>query len=183
MDLLTLGMILFFGVHLLPFAPGLRNRLFGLAGENVYKGIFSLAALGGLVAMGFGFARAEYVEVWAPASWSFPVALHAMPVVFILLAAANTKTHIRKIIRHPMALGVFLWSVMHLAANGDVASLKLFGSFAVFAIFSVIATEARGKRPDYTPAAKFDVIAVVSGLVLYGVVLYFHGALFGAPVI
>ena len=44
MNLLILGIIIFFSVHLVPIFP-LRNILINRLGENKYKGLYSLIAL------------------------------------------------------------------------------------------------------------------------------------------
>ena len=45
-------------------------------------------------------------------------------------------------------------------------------------------SEIRGKRPDYIPRVRSDVLAVVIGLVLYLVFLFgFHPYVLGVPVL
>jgi uncharacterized membrane protein len=39
---------------------------------------------------------------------------------------------IQRVTRHPFLWGVAVWAFVHLIANGDVASLMLFGSGADF---------------------------------------------------
>jgi uncharacterized membrane protein len=41
---------------------------------------------------------------------------------------------IQAITRHPFLWGVVLWALLHLAANGDLASLALFGTMAALAL-------------------------------------------------
>jgi uncharacterized membrane protein len=79
-----------------------------------------------------------------------------------------------------MMLGVLIWAGMHLLANGDLASNILFGSFALWAVFSVLSSERRGKRLGGERVALMaDVAAIVVGLAVFAVVLYFHDELFG----
>jgi hypothetical protein len=45
-------------------------------------------------------------------------------------------------------------------------------------------SEIRGKRPDYIPRVRSDIIAVVVGLVLYAVFLFgFHPYVLNVPVV
>jgi uncharacterized membrane protein len=39
-----------------------------------------------------------------------------------------------RITRHPMMWGIGLWAILHMAANGDLASLVFFGTFAALAL-------------------------------------------------
>ncbi len=149
-------------------------------GEKRYKGAYSLVALIGLILIGIGYTRVDYQELWSSPVWASYLALAVMPIAFILQVAAELRGHIRKKIKHPMTIGVLLWAVVHLVANGDRASLYLFGSFARFSLFSIISSSRRGKLPSYTTAKSMhDVIAVGIGIVLFAGVLWGHGFLFG----
>jgi len=179
--MIWLGIVLFFGLHLIPMLPGIRSRLIGRFGENRYKGLFSLLSLTGLILIGTGYVHMGYRELWTPPVWAGHLALTVMPIVFILWTAAEVKGHIRKNIKHPMIIGVILWALVHLANNGDRASLYLFGSFALFSVFSLISSIRRSKVPEYADAkVSHDAAAVGIGLVLFTVLLLWgHEFLFG----
>jgi uncharacterized membrane protein len=111
MTVLILGLVLFLGVHLVPALPRLRAALAGRLGEKAYKGGFSVLALLGLVLIVVGYARAPAEpRLFAPFVGAHALAPALMIVSFILLAAANMKTHIRRSLRHPMLIGVGLWA-------------------------------------------------------------------------
>jgi uncharacterized membrane protein len=183
MGLLLTGVLLFFGVHAVPMLAGARAALLARLGEPFYKGLFSILSLAGLVLIVLGFSRTPIVPLWIPPPWFNRPAALAMPLAFILLAAAYIPGNIGRIARHPMLAGVLVWATVHLVANGDLASLLLFGSFAAYALLDIFAVSARvaarsvAKRPLY-----MDAIAVVAGLVVFRVVWHYHGALFGVPV-
>jgi uncharacterized membrane protein len=61
------------------------------------------------------------------------------------------------ITRHPVLWGFLLWAFSHVIANGDLRSLLLFGTFALFAIFGMITTERRLQRK------KPEILAALSG--------------------
>ena len=46
-------------------------------------------------------------------------AIAGIPVEFILFAAANMRGHLRRLLQHPMLIGLLIWSSVHLLANGD----------------------------------------------------------------
>ena len=67
--------------------------------------------------------------------------------------------------RHPMLTALMIWAFAHLLANGDLASLLLFGSFLAFAVvdrISVMARASPGPLGDAKGGALHD-IAVIGG--------------------
>ncbi|WDR01252.1 NnrU family protein [Devosia algicola] len=65
-------------------------------------------------------------------------------------------------------------------ANGDMASVLLFGSFLVFAVVNGVSASGRGDPAPVVVGPRGDVVALVAGTVLYGVFLvWLHGFLFG----
>ena len=183
MTLLVYGLALFVVLHLIPSVPPLRAGLVARMGERPYRGVFSLIALASLVMVVGGFAVAPYEPVYAPPVWGRHAALALVPLALVLFAAANMPTHIRARVRHPMLLGLLLWALAHLAANGDLRSVTLFGTFAGFAVLAAVSAVARGKQlaTDKAPRLAMDGAALVVGLVAAGVFAYFHAALFGMP--
>jgi uncharacterized membrane protein len=99
----------------------------------------------------------------------------------ILFFASQAPGNIKRFIRHPQMTGTILWGVAHLLTNGDTRSVTLFGGLTVWAVLEIVMINRRDgqwQRPG--PAAiKFDVIPVIIGSVIFAVVLYFHGSLFG----
>lgn len=185
MTLLLIGLALFVGAHLLPSTP-LRAALVDAMGEQRYKGMFTLVSLGGLVLAVIGYRQVPVEYLFAPRPWARSAALHLMPLVFILLAASGSPTHIRKWLRHPMAIGILIWALLHYFANGERAAVWFFGTFAVYAAFSIVSSSLRGQtlaRPGQVVAWKHDLRAVVAGLVLYAVVLVAHGWIFNRALV
>ena len=185
MILLVVGLALFVAVHLIPSVVSLREALVARLGAGAYRAVFSLAALVGLVMVVWGFSRAPFDPVYTAPNWGRQFAMFAVPVSLVLLAAANMPTHIRTVLRHPMLLGVLLWALAHLLSNGDLRSIVLFGSFAGYAVLDLVSVGLRGKRPsaEKAPRLAMDAVAIVAGLVVAGLLMVFHHALFGVPVI
>ena len=74
-----------------------------------------------------------------------------------------------------MMLGVAIWAVIHLAANGDLASVLLFGVFGLYALAQLLWLAEPVAAPPPQPRHR-DLILVAAGLVAYGVALALHGA-------
>ena len=185
MNLFVAGLALFVVLHLIPSVPPLRAALVARMGEMTYRGVFALVAVASLVMVVRGFSEASYEPLYSPPDWGRHAAMGVVPVALVLFAAANMPTHIRAAVRHPMLLGLLLWALAHLAANGDLRTVALFGTFAGFAVVAAVSAVARGKRPavDKPPRLALDAAAVVSGLVVAGLLAYFHGSLFGIPIL
>ncbi|MEM7437593.1 MAG: NnrU family protein, partial [Myxococcota bacterium] len=161
-----------------------RERIIKRVGFGPYRGLFSLAALAGLVLIVLGMSRAPMVPLWTPPGWGFTAAVVGMPVVFVLLAASYMPSNLKRWIRHPMLTSVAIWAGLHLLCNGDLASLILFGSFGTFAVFDIVSANRRGTAKAQDRVAWWrDLIPVVGGLLVYFLVLHYHQALFGRSVL
>ena len=62
----------------------------------------------------------------------------------IALVATYIPSHIHVMLKHPMLVAIKIWALAHLLANGDLASLVLFGSFLAFAVYDRISVKKRG---------------------------------------
>ncbi len=181
MALMIIGMVIFFGVHALPWAPELRDRLMNRLGEGAYRGLFSLISLAGFAVLVTGYGRADFISLWDSIPGGRMAAIVLMPVFFVLLVAANSKSNIKRYTRHPMAWGIVGWSVLHLLNRGDLAALLLFGGLAVYVSMDMVICNRRGAAFSTAKAPVIrDAMNVGIGLALYAVFLLFlHQWLFG----
>ncbi|MBL9034169.1 MAG: NnrU family protein, partial [Rhodospirillaceae bacterium] len=138
MALLVLGLVLLIGAHLVPANRRLRAGLAAKLGENGYKGAFSLISLAGLVLIVIGYGQAPRDQIFQASETARLFLPVGMAIAFILMATAYVPGRLRRLLKHPMLAGVLIWSVLHLLANGDLASNVLFGSFAVWSVFAII---------------------------------------------
>ncbi|MGZ8153763.1 MAG: NnrU family protein [Burkholderiales bacterium] len=180
MAIMIAGLVLFLGIHLLPVFTGARSRLALRLGDNRYRGVFSLVSALGLVLIIAGYSmRPERVQLFAPSPAARDAAPWLVTLAFVLFASANMQTHIRHTVRHPMLIGLAIWSGVHLHANGDLAGTILFGSFFAYSIIDLVSAVQRRAVKVFIPHWKFDVMAVVGGLVLAYLTIRFHPAVFG----
>ncbi len=187
MTYLILGLVIFLGVHSVRIvANDWRTRTRASIGELPWKGLYSvLSLLGfGLIVWGFGLARQQPVQLWAP-----PIAMRHLAslltlIAFVLLASAYIPGNgIKARLHHPMVLGVKVWALAHLLANGNVAHVLMFGSFLVWSILSFSAARRRDVAdgthyPSGTPGATGITVAVGVGAWI-GFALWLHGLLIG----
>ena len=187
MTYLILGLILFLGVHSLRMVgEGWRTRVRASAGEAPFKGVYSVLSILGfaLIVWGFGVARQTPVQLWSPPMAMRHVAALLTLVSFILLAAAYVPGNsIKARLHHPMVLGVKVWALAHLLANGNLAHGVLFGSFLVWAIWNFAAARRRDRLTGITyPPGKGSAtaITVVVGVAAWlAFALFLHGWLIG----
>jgi uncharacterized membrane protein len=184
MLLLIVGLVLFLGVHSVSIVSRSgRDRLVQRLGEGPWKGVYSLIALAGFVAIIYGYGQAREAPVLLytlPTGFRHLAALLMLPV-FVLLAAAYLPGRIQRAAKHPMLLAVKFWALAHLLANGTLADVLLFGGFLAWAVADRISVKRRGvTAPQARGSAVNDVIAVVVGLGIYVLfVVWAHAWLFG----
>lgn len=206
--------VAFFLSHSLPLRPRLRSALrarlgargFGLA----YSGL-SLAVLAWLIGAA---GRAPHVPLWAWAPWQNYIVIAVMLPVCLLLALTLGRPNplsfggahngrfdparpgLVRWTRHPLLLALALWSAAHLLANGDLAHVILFGTFAGFSLLGMRLVDRRKRAelgPDWTrlvQAVRAAPLAALRpepalmprlglGLALYAALLWAHPLLFG----
>lgn len=179
------GLFIFLGVHSISIVnESWRNRMAERLGTWTWKGIYSLAALVGLVMIirGYGAARGEFAELYVTSNWLQHISLILLIPVFPLLVGAYFPGRIKAVVGHPMLLATLLWTVGHLLVNGTLADLVLFGSILVWGFIDLWSLSRREPRqiPGAPESKVNDWIAVIIGLALYlAFILNLHELLFG----
>lgn len=186
MTLLIIGLIIFLGSHSCRiFAESWRNQMIDRLGEVKWKGLYTIVSLIGLVivVIGYGQARQNPVVLWQPATYLLHIAVLLNLVAFIFLAGSSPSNNaIRLKLKHPMILGVKVWALAHLLANGTLADLILFGSFLLWAVLDF---RSARKRPVHMAekaavSTKATIVVVVSGIAVWAVFVFgLHQYLFG----
>ena len=186
MTLLILGLLIWTGAHLFPAAGAYkRKKLMAKMGIAPYKAAFALTILSSLTLMVFGWRSINPEHLYVLPAWTRMITMVFVLITFILFVAAQVKTNIKRVLRHPQLTGLVFWSVGHLLANGDSRSLVLFGGLLIWAKLQIIFTNKRdGKRqvPEKVPVLN-DVLTVTGGCVVYVLLLLAHPYFTGMPVI
>lgn len=168
----------FIALHLLVSGTAVRGAVTSTIGEGPYMGLFSLASLAAIIWMSLAYAGlspADNAYFWAaPDAWvwaGLPINLIALVFVFLgvttpnptlaqmefLLEQGDPVKGIVRVSRHPMLMGILLWSLYHLVANGDAASFVFFGTFTITTALGPRAIDAKRKRKlgsRWSPFAK-----------------------------
>ena len=164
MTQLILAALFFIALHVGVSGTSARGRAIEKLGENVYRAVFSLLSLLGIVWLAHAYRAAGYIETWDQLAWFKPIAAFLMLVAFLLvvlgmatpnpmavggeklLMADEPARGIHRVTRHPFLWGVAVWAFVHLIVNGDVASLVLFGSLLVLVFVGMISIDAKRKK-------------------------------------
>jgi len=159
---LLLAALFFAGLHLGISGTSIRDRLVAALGQNTYRALFSAASAGGMIWLIAAYIQAPQIVTWGVPPWWKPVAIVLMLPAFILAVlglrtpnpaavgmeglAAQSPKGIVRVTRHPLLLGVGLWALVHLVANGDVASFLFFGTLALTALAGTVSIDAKRRR-------------------------------------
>jgi uncharacterized membrane protein len=178
MAMLIAAALFFLLLHLLVAGTRLRDVIVSAIGERPYLGLFSLASLGGIVWLAISYNAA--MGSGSAVVWDLGPGVAHMGIIVTALAfllavpgllvpnptavmqgeAATREGVVRgilRITRHPFLWGVALWAAFHLLANGDQASIVLFGTLLALAVagtYSIDAKRARQMGPAWEPFAK-----------------------------
>jgi uncharacterized membrane protein len=188
LGILVLGLLVFLGAHIFVSLRGARANVIARTGLHVYRGVFALVSLVGLVLIvwGYGQYRAhEWIQLWSPPGFMRHITVGLMLFATIFIVAAFIPSHIKTRLKHPMLAGVKTWALAHLLSNGDLGSILLFGAFLAWGVFARIAAKRRGDLGPQTAPAGWgnDAIVVIVGIVVYLALGYvFHPAIIGVPV-
>ncbi|SMF95539.1 Uncharacterized membrane protein [Methylomagnum ishizawai] len=216
---LVLAAIFFVGIHFVISGSRLRDTLVARLGESRFRAGFGLLSLLGLVWLAQAYRAAPYIETWGQLGWFKPVALLLILPAFVFatlgMTTANptavggaapmeqTAQGVLRITRHPFLWGVALWAATHLIANGDAASLVLFGALLLLAVGGTYSIDDKRLRlygeawekyllatsnlPFLAIIQRRNILALKEigwrrpalALVLYLAMLHFHKGLFG----
>ncbi len=166
MSQLIIAVIVFVGGHVVISGTGLRAALVRGVGEKAFQGLFSVFALATLVWVALAYRAAPVTVAWEP-----PASLRWLTFVLVALAvwlvvagvttrnpslagqgdalkSASSARGVFAVTRHPVMWGITAWSIGHVLARGDQASLLMFGGFTVLALAGSLSQE-RKKRAQY----------------------------------
>jgi uncharacterized membrane protein len=155
-------------IHLLISGTQVRDALIGRIGQGPYMGLFVMLSWIGIIWLGWGFATArgsaENLAYWnlTPLTRHIQMAVQLVAFLFIVPGITTPNpTSVRqegaldrpdvvrgmlRISRHPFLWGVAIWAGGHLLVNGERASIVLFGSLLLLALFGTVSIDAKRRR-------------------------------------
>jgi uncharacterized membrane protein len=214
--------IVFALTHVVPASDKLRPGLVRAVGERGYLGLYSLVALAAFVPLvGVYFHHRHSGPLLWQVGFS-PLTLWllyiAMGLAFVLIAASlvtpspamvgaenipatqGAARGVHLIARHPLFMGLGLWGILHLIANGHASDVAFFAGFPLFALLGSwhqdrrkLKTGGENYRAFYeaTPFLPFagrqvlrgvrelSRVGLIVGILITVILRYFHQNLFG----
>ena len=202
--------------HAVPVRPPVKPWLVARIGAPGFGLAYSALSLAVLVWLIGAAGRAPHLEIWPPAAWQTWVTVAAMTLACQVLAFAlfapnpysfggwrngtfdPARAGLLRLTRHPLLAALALWSLGHLAPNGDLAHLLLFGGFAGFALLGGRMIDRRRRRAlgvavwtkglgdlrrGRGPLAPGNTgLRVAAGLALTAALILLHPLVIGLPV-
>ncbi len=174
---LIFGLIIWADVHLFRrVAPSARSSVMNSVGEGPYKGIVALLLVISIVMMSIGFRQMDANPIYTPPPWLGTIGFAFNIFAVILMGAANSKSRLRGLLRHPMLTGIIVWSAGHLMNTGSLRDLILFGGMIIWAVAEIRLINQQ--EPNHTPykegTLKGDLILIAAGLLLSAVIFGIH---------
>ena len=182
MILLAIGVLFVALQHLAVAFPGARQRLEDQVGARAFGPVFGLTSLIGVAVIVLGWNLSGFVAVYDPPAWGRHANFAFMLVAFLCFGIFLFRGSLRQRLRFPMAYAAMFWASGHLLANGDLRSLILFGGLLAYAAAHLAIGIANGVRPSPEVRVGHDLISLLAGLALYGVMTQLHPILIGVPV-
>ena len=182
MTLLAFGVLATALMHLVAAVPPAKAALKARLGDKAYGPVFGIASLVGIAIIVIGWRMSPFVPVYDPPEWGRHANFLLTLIGFICLGIFIFRGNLRQKLRFPMAWAAIFWATGHLLANGDLASIILFGGFLAYALAHIAIGTANGVRPSPEVRQGHDLVSVLIGIALYGIMAQLHGALIGVPV-
>ena len=172
----ALAALVFVGGHFALSSLRLRTPLIGRLGERGFRILYASGALASMVWLVIAYRDAPDIAVWpaSAAARAITAALMILATLFVVFGATTrpgaSADTVLAITRHPVMWGIALFAVAHLVANGDAASIVLFGGFAILALGGAFHIDDRARatgseewchRAATTSMAPF--VAIASG--------------------
>ena len=182
MILLAFGVVFFSVLHLIPALPEAKAALIERVGAKAYGPVYGAVSVVALVLIIVGWRWSAFVPVYEPAAWDRYANYGMTLIAFLCLGIFLFRGKLRQALRFPMGIAVLFWGTGHLLANGDLAGIILFGGFLIYAVLHIAIGMAKGIRPSAEVRAGHDLLSLLAGVALYGVMTQLHPILIGVPV-
>jgi uncharacterized membrane protein len=182
MTILAIGVLLFALLHSVAAIPKYKNYIKTRTGEAWYGPVFGLASLFAIALIVLGWRSSIVATVYDPPAWGWYANYVLTFLGFLCLGIFLFRGRLRQRLRFPMGIATVFWAVGHLFANGDLASLILFGGFLWISLALMAVAMSNGIRPTPEVRVGHDGLSLIFGAALYGIMTQLHPAIIGVPI-
>ncbi len=172
---LYLGIAIWCAAHLFKRIDPVRRRVMEERMGKAARGVIATLILISVTLMIIGYRNVDAGIVYTPPEWGRYANNLLMLAAVVLFGLGSSRSRARGWLRHPMLTGFLVWAFAHLLANGDSASVALFGLLGIWAITEMLminraepnwerfggGTIAGDVRLLLVAAAAFAVIAII----------------------
>jgi uncharacterized membrane protein len=182
MTVLVAGVLLFVLLHGVAAVPRGKTYVKSRMGERWYAPAFGLASVVAIAVIVLGWRSSGFEAVYDPPAWGWYVNYVLTFIGFLCLGIFLFRGRLRQRLRFPMGIATVFWATGHLFANGDLASLILFGGLLVGSVAHMAVALSKGIRPTPEVRIGHDGLSFIFGAALYGVMTQLHPAVIGVPI-
>ena len=161
---LILATAVFLLTHVGIAGTRLRFDIIDRIGSTRYTVFYSSISTVGFIWLLIAYLGAPYIELWGQLHGLRIVALIMIFLAFVFIVIGLTSrpptlfgnaaleyrledvAGIVRVTRHPIPVGLLLWSVTHMIVNGDVAALIVFGSLTLLTVLGIASMETKRKQ-------------------------------------
>ena len=220
--LIVVFSVLFVATHMLLSHGAIRENLVAKLGQWPFRGLYSVISFLtlGTAAVLWWQNRHLGPVLWELNPWverGIALVIMLVAIEFIALSLANPSPAsmlpgnneprgILRVTRHPMNMGLALFGLAHVLANGTVGDVAFFGAFVIVGVAGPFHMDARLKKERGEGFAEFcrqtsviPFLAILQGrtkfradeisfplffigVIVYIVLVVFHGRFFGAEI-
>jgi uncharacterized membrane protein len=152
--------VAFVASHVIVAYKPIRNAAAARVGERWFLAGYGILSTVLVVWLFRAYFATPYIEVWPFQEWMRWVPVLVMPFACILVVAGLTTPNplslgagskgydpvrpgIVAVTRHPAIWGLTLWAAAHLVANGDLASVIMFGLLIALGLYGPVSLDAK----------------------------------------
>lgn len=173
---------LFGALHFVSALPSLRQLLKGMLGR-AYGMAFGLALLAALAFAIWSLRIADRTFLYEVPAWGIYANFLLSAVAFVFVGIFLFRGSWRNVVRYPAAIATLFWGLGHLFANGDVESVILFGGMMAIAVIHLLLLRLNLPFEPVLPRDGHNLLSVLFGLALYGLMTQLHKVLIGVAVV
>jgi uncharacterized membrane protein len=165
--------VAFAGTHMLLSSPRMRPVLIARLGEKPFLGVYTLISFATFIPLVWVYLSNRHVDglLWSlvglPGMPQFAALLSVLGIALVVGAVAQpspalagmTKARgsrgLTRITRHPLFMGIALWSLGHLLINGFATDVLFFGGMAAFSLVGAAHQDARKRTAERERLGQF----------------------------
>jgi len=178
-------LLVFIFIHVISLSPKVRSSLIKRFGIGRFKALYSVIAGVSFTGMYVLLRQSGGEDLFPINEFFIENIFYFMPTVSILIVAAYIpNNHLRIWLRHPMLIGLSIWSLSHLMINGQIDQVLFFAGMLFFCslmIFGILKRDGLSKITRGSLLA--DTLVVALGTAMHFTIYYLHEYIAGVKLI